>query len=410
MRIGYACIPLCIDAKTTRTFLLKNFSEENLISTAGENIADLKRILQYNLQNNIRLFRISSDIIPFGSHEINNIEWWRIFKSELSEIGEFIKKNEMRVSMHPGQYTVINSDSDMVVEKSIKDLEYHSRFMDSMELDYSNKIVLHVGGVYGDRALAVERFEDSFERLSASVKKRLAIENDEKSYNIKEVLRLCNKVKVPAVFDILHHFFNPSLNNDIELILSQVRETWKSEDGNMKLHYSNQSQDKKFGAHSKWVDTESFINFYEKVKTFNPDIMLEVKDKDISALKCINCTSRQMKPSMIYEQWEKYKYSVMEKDYGLYKQYSSMVKEGCSVLEFYKFIDRTLSKPFDADSYKNTLLHVWEYFKGKASEAEKNSFFKKLEAGEYEKSKLVLQRLTNKYNEKYIKESYYFKY
>ena len=134
VRIGYACIPLCIDAKTTRTFLLKNFSEENLISTAGENIADLKRILQYNLLNDIRLFRISSDIIPFGSHQINNIEWWRIFKSELSEIGEFIKENEMRVSMHPGQYTVINSDSDMVVEKMCR--IYQQILLATLHTDY----------------------------------------------------------------------------------------------------------------------------------------------------------------------------------------------------------------------------------------------------------------------------------
>jgi len=94
----------------------------------------------------------------------------------------------IRGSMHPGQYTVLNSPNEEVVEKSIMDLEYHCKFLDSLGVDYSNKIILHVGGVYGDKISAMERFKHNFNRLSNSLKKRLVIENDDKSYTIEDVL------------------------------------------------------------------------------------------------------------------------------------------------------------------------------------------------------------------------------
>mgnify|MGYP001586874762 FL=1 len=97
MKIGYACIPMILNYRTNRSFVLKNFSYERFYNCVKENLQDLYKILEQNVKNNIYFFRISSDIIPFASHDVNDIKWWEIFKDELCDIGNFIKENNIRV-------------------------------------------------------------------------------------------------------------------------------------------------------------------------------------------------------------------------------------------------------------------------------------------------------------------------
>lgn len=408
MKIGYACIPMSLDAKTTRSFVLKNFSFDRFYECVKCNLEDLNKILSYNIDNNIYMFRISSDIIPFGSHSINDFSWWKTFHEELQSTGKYIKKNNIRVSMHPGQYTVLNSPSEDVVNKSIRDIEYHCLFLDSLEVDYTNKIVLHIGGAYNDKISALKRFKENFKKLSNSAKNRLVLENDERIFNIYEVLELCNTLNIPAVFDNLHHSFNPGKCEDIECVLKSVYNSWTVKDGNMKLHYSDSDMDKKSGAHSKHINIENFLNFYKKIKDFNPDIMLEIKDKDISAIECINCL-QPTKNSTKFEQWAKYKYTVMEKDYALYKECISIINSDKNIIEFYKLIDKTLALPFNEDNFKNTLLHTWGYIKNKATTKEKTEFINLLENFDNpQKIKNVIKKLCKKYNITYLLNSYYF--
>ncbi|MBU5483107.1 UV DNA damage repair endonuclease UvsE [Clostridium sp. MSJ-11] len=409
MKIGYACIPMGINAKTTRSFIIRNFTYDRFYTCVKENLSDLEKILKYNIDNKIYMFRISSDIIPFGSHEINDIDWWNIFNEELSNIGKYIGNNDIRVSMHPGQYTVLNSLSEDIVNRSIKDIEYHTMFLDSLGVNYSNKIVLHMGGAYGDKKLSMERFKNNFKRLSTSAQKRLVLENDERIFNIDEVIMICESINIPTVFDNLHNKFNPGANDDINIILKNVAKTWKKEDGNIKIHYSDGDESKKHGAHSQHVNTENFINYYNKVKNFPVDIMLEVKDKELSAIKCINSLNLSDKSSLRYEQWAKYKYSVMEKDYSLYKECSKIINSSRPLVDFYKTVDRSLSLPYNKDNFKNTIYHTWGYLKDKVSDKEKDSFFKVFEEfKDLQKAKNLIQRLCKKYNVEYLLQSYYF--
>lgn len=426
MKIGYACIPLCVDAKTTRTFLLKNFSEEKFLETTKENLEDLEKILIYNIKNNIKLFRISSDIIPFGSHEVNSIPWENIFEDKLKSLGNIIKQNNLRVSMHPGQYTVLNSNSEEVVKKAILDLEYHAKFLDSLGVDYSNKIILHLGGTYGNKSEAIERFISNFSILSPSIKKRLVIENDERNYTIDDILYVCSKIKIPAIFDNLHHFCNNTGKYSIEEILKLVSYTWKEEDGTMKVHYSNQDPYKKLGAHSKFLYTKDFIEYYNLVKSLNLDIdiMLEVKNKDISAIKAINIldslTGNEKKVT-IYNEWSKYKYNIMERNYNYYKQCSKLIKEHGNLLDFYTLLDDYLIKPIDKNNFLNTLMHVNGYFKNIVNTREKSQLTKYLKEAEEKlpeeflldnpvlfRIKSFILKLSEKYEVQYIKSSYYF--
>lgn len=410
-RIGYACTPASIPYKTSRSFLLKNFSDSVFNQCVRSNIDDLMNILKWNVENAIYLFRISSDIIPFGSHPINNLKWWETYNKELTECGEFIKSNNIRVSMHPGQYTVLNSPNEEVVEKSIMDLEYHCKFLDSLGVDYSNKIILHVGGVYGDKVSAMERFKHNFNRLSNSLKKRLVIENDDKSYTIEDVLNICNDIKIPAVFDNLHQQLNPC-SLEWKDILYSVKNTWKVEDGPVKFHYSDRDISKKGGAHSKFVVTSNFLDYMKSISEINSDVMLEVKDKEISTIKCICTLNEDLPISIRTEQWAKYKYSLMEKDYSYYKKCSSLVNSPIPMREVYMYIDQCLEKPFSRGNFINTAEHVYGYIKDKATLKEKNRFNELLKNPDENniKVKTLLRKLCEKYEVDYINNSYYFIY
>lgn len=409
--IGYACIPLAVPYKTTRKFLLKNFTEENFYNASTSNLIDLLSILNYNKNNNINFFRISSDIIPFASHSINNIKWEKYFENNFSKIGSFIKESNLRVSMHPGQYSVINSPDENTVQNSIKDIDYHSKFLDLLHLDSTHKIVIHIGGVYGNKSEAIERFEHNYKKLSSSSKERVIIENDDKSYTLHDVLKISNSLNIPVVFDNLHHKCNPSLDWSYKKIFKEVSSTWNLKDGKMKTHYSQADPFKNGRSHSKTIILKKFLAYYSEIKDFDADIMLEVKDKNISALKCINSLSVNVSKGILTGEWAKYKYLVMEKDYSLYKKGSHMMNSDTSIEYFYYFIDECISLPYSKGNFINTAEHIWGYFKDKATLREKNSFFKALaEFNDPSKIKKRLYNLAFKYNEDYLINSYYFYY
>lgn len=292
MRIGYACLTNEVPATNIKRCIQRNASKERLSDLISWNLSSFEHILKYNLENNIKLFRISSDIIPFGSSPVNTLSWWDMYSKQLCRLGEFIRDNGMRVSMHPGQYTVLNSSKEEIVEKAILDLEYHTRVLDSMELGKEHKIILHIGGVYNDKVNSIGRFISHFSALDDSVKKRLVIENDDKSYTIEDVLYIATKIGIPVVFDNLHHKINPScLQKDQFCLIEECKKTWKPDDGFQKIHYSQQHPFKNPGAHSDTIETDEFMLFYRKLNRKDIDIMLEVKDKNKSAVKCIKCIS-----------------------------------------------------------------------------------------------------------------------
>lgn len=282
MKLGYACINwgLC----KPKTFRLQSFSEQRFHETVRHNLDCLKKTLEWNVKNGFFFFRISSDLIPFASHPVNNIEWHKIYAENLKAIGKFIKDNNIRISMHPDQFVVINSPREDVVEKSFKDLEWHCILLDKMGLDNSAKIQIHIGGVYGDKDKAIKRFIMNYNKLSASIKKRLVIENDEISYSLKDVMSINKKIGIPIIFDVFHHEI---LNNNEKLFdaLTNVSKTWKKNDGIMMIDYSTGETRR----HDDSINVKKFKSFIKEVKGYGIDfdIMLEIKDKEKSALQAL---------------------------------------------------------------------------------------------------------------------------
>lgn len=288
MTIGYACLTVGVADTGMKTCRQENASPEKLKELISHNLRALENIIDYNVLNGLKLFRISSDVIPFGSSPINQLDWASMFCDEFTRIGNKIKDSGMRVSMHPGQYTVLNSTRREVVSRAIQDLNYHADFLQALSCDGKNKIILHIGGVYGDKDEAIKRFVDNYELLSEQVKKHLVIENDDRSYNIEEVLKISEKTKIPVVFDNLHHAINKPKNDKEDVLwIRDCNKTWQAKDGKQKIHYSQQDPLKRPGGHSKTIDVEVLLDYYEQINGRELDIMLEVKDKNLSAVKCM---------------------------------------------------------------------------------------------------------------------------
>jgi UV DNA damage endonuclease len=291
MRIGYPCINTSVGCKSSRTFRLKSYTEKRLMKTVENNLDCLGRILRFNLRHNILFFRITSDLVPFASHPICKFDWQGSFGKLLKGIGDFIKSCGMRISMHPNQFTLINSLDNRVFENSIRELVYHAQVLDLMELDTSAKIQIHVGGVYGDKEASRRRFVERFEMLDEIVRRRLVIENDDKRYNLKDCLKISAEVGIPMLFDVFHHEVNNSGETTKEAF-ELFTPTWKPEDGLPMVDYSSQLTSDIKGKHAETLNLGIFREFLEATKPFDFDIMLEIKDKEMSALKAIEIASQ----------------------------------------------------------------------------------------------------------------------
>jgi UV DNA damage endonuclease len=282
MRIGYPCLNNSIGCTASRTFRLRSYSPERLLSTVKENLLCLKSILEFNNSNGFLFFRIGSELVPFASHEICNIDWQSHFIKELKEIGKFVKNHHMRVSMHPDQFVIINAKDSRIVKKSIRELEYHTEVLDLMGLDRTAKIQIHAGGVYNDKDASIKRFIESYHSLNKRIKNRLVIENDDHLYSVNDCLKIHNQTAIPVLFDSFHHeIFNngESLSDALKICAL----TWKKIDGPLMVDYSSQSPGGKKGAHTNHIDKNHFLSFLKKAGRIDFDLMLEIKDKEKSA-------------------------------------------------------------------------------------------------------------------------------
>jgi UV DNA damage endonuclease len=291
MKIGYPCINLSIGCTSSRTFRLASYSKERLIQTVGQNLACLQRTLEYNVSQGLYFFRITSDLIPFASHPICKYNWQKHFQVEFKSIGMFIKKHGIRISMHPDQFTLINSPDRNILKRSTRELVYHSNVLDAMDLDTTAKIQIHVGGVYGDKAKSMTRFIKRYKELADEAKARLVIENDEKLYSLADCLAIHQEIGVPILFDSYHHSIL-NCGETVSKACALAGKTWQKRDGTPMVDYSSQKRGARIGTHAGSIDIADFKRFLRQTQGCDFDVMLEIKDKERSALLALKAASK----------------------------------------------------------------------------------------------------------------------
>ena len=286
MRIGYPCINRSVGCTPSRTFRLSSYTDDRLRDTVKANLTCLAKILEYNKNSHLLFFRITSDLVPFASHPVCTFPWQEYFSGEFEEIGEYIRKHGFRISMHPDQFVLLNTPDEGVLSRSIDDLVYQVQVLDLMGLDRSAKVQIHVGGIYGDKTAGIDRFVRQYDLLDPSIRSRLVIENDERLYTISDCLAIHERTGIPVIMDSFHH----SLLNNGEVfadLLGPVRQTWKMADGIPMVDYSSQEPEKRAGAHAEHIVADNFRQFLATTQPADFDIMLEIKDKETSALEAL---------------------------------------------------------------------------------------------------------------------------
>lgn len=295
MSLGYACQNITLSKLKNRVITNRGMVKKTFLTRgleyAGElakkNVEDLLTIIEWNIQNNIKLFRISSDIFPWVSHyKINMLPQYDELKILFKTIGKLIQVNQIRVTFHPGPFNVLPSPNENVIQNTIKDLTIHSEIFNLIGVSDSvyNKINIHCNGVYGDKKSAMDRFCSNFNRLPDGVKNRLTIENDDKEtmYSVKDLMYIHEKIGIPIVFDYHHHKFCTGGLNEKEALLLALS-TWPK---NIKpvVHYSESKSEHEKSPNIKKQAHSDFIKKLPNLYGNDVDVMVEAKSKELSIL------------------------------------------------------------------------------------------------------------------------------
>ncbi len=414
IRYGFACKTIGVPGADLSSLTLARATPENMLAVCRHNLRALETMLRYCASAGIPLMRISSDIIPLASHPQNAFDWRAQLHDEFSSLRNVLAATGIRVSMHPGQYTVLNSPRQEVVEHAVADLVFHADFLDALGADGSARIVLHLGGGYGDRPSAMARLTENLLALPPQTLARISLENDERTFTIEDAIAVCGRCGLPAIFDVFHHSLNAPAKGSLEYWLDRSAETWAAKHGRPKLHYSQQLAGGKPGMHSRSIAMQDFLEFHHSLGQREVDVMLEVKDKNLSAVKCGQLTNPRLTRQELTAQWAIYKYLVLERDQATYTGIRALLKaETPDPQAFYTLIEQAQAKELSGPKARNAAEHVWGYVDKFATPAEKKralAGIADLQNGTTALPRLKRQLLTlaERHNVEYLVRSLYF--
>ncbi|WP_042167292.1 UV DNA damage repair endonuclease UvsE [Paenibacillus gorillae] len=313
VRFGFVAMSLLLEnASPSRTMTYTNFAKlpereagiRRLEQIAKDNLHNTLRILRHAAAHDIRMYRLTSKIIPLATH--NGLADWNPYpelQSAFTEVGEYVQKAGIRVSFHPDHFCVFSTPRPEVLINSEKDLDYHVRMIEAMGLPETVKNNIHIGGAYGDKVVAGERFVRQFGALAPRLRNRVTLENDDKTFNVVETLEAAEAVGVPMVLDIHHHDCNDGGISRDKLageLWQRILGTWTREADRLgwdaaqgagllppKIHASSPKSESERRSHADGVEARPLLRFLQEIagSTSRVDCMLEAKHKDAALLK-----------------------------------------------------------------------------------------------------------------------------
>jgi UV DNA damage endonuclease len=278
---------------TNRSMVKRTFNQKGLdyvSELALANAKDVLKILVWNKNNNIKFFRLSSALVPWGDGlDLTTLKDYDEISTALRRAGDYAKANGIRINSHPGPFNVLPSPNEEVIQKTFADLELHGKIFDLIGLSLTpyNNINIHCNGVYGDKQSAMDRLITNFKRLSPSVRKRLTLENDDKAsmYSVKDLMYIHKHTGIPIVFDYHHHqFCTGGLSEEEALKLAAT--TWP-EGITQEVHYSESKALHENNPKEKPQAHSYLINTLPNTYGLDLDIMVEAKGKELAILPFI---------------------------------------------------------------------------------------------------------------------------
>jgi len=322
VRFGFVAMSVLLtNASPSRTMTYATYAKltdreaalRKLERITEENLHNALRVLRHAVAHDVRVYRFSSKIIPLTTHEA--LADWDPYRTAevrdaFAKLGDYVKGEGVRASFHPDHFSVLNTPKPDVLAASIRDMRYHVRMLEAMGLDERAKCNIHVGGAYGDKRVAGERFVRQFGELSDKLRHRVTLENDDKTFNSRETLEIAEAAGVPMVLDIHHHAVNDGGIDEGTLIgelWPRIVQTWRRENDRLiasgqageaipdaregwvlppKLHASSPKSERDPRGHADHVDADTVLRFLRAAAGSVPrlDVMLEAKRKDEALL------------------------------------------------------------------------------------------------------------------------------
>ncbi|MDW0113282.1 UV DNA damage repair endonuclease UvsE [Sporosarcina saromensis] len=304
VRLGYVAMSMELkNASPSKTMTFAQFQKigdreaaiRKLERIALANLENTHRLLKHNVFNAIHFYRLTSRLIPLANHEeLSDWDYMEPLTEKLAEIGEFVKKHNMRIDFHPDHFVVLNSMKKDVLHNSLTTLRMHEELLLGMNMDATHRCVLHVGGNYKDTEKSLERFATNWHEVPRSVQQLIMLENDDTSFTLEDTLYLCEKLSIPLVFDYHHHLAHHRNENWVE-DWGRVVATWDTSPLPIKMHISSPKSEFAFRHHADTVDVDMFFQFLNEIKGTVPqiDCMIEAKLKDAALFQLMKEVGRR---------------------------------------------------------------------------------------------------------------------
>jgi len=321
MNLGLVCINTVLRAQkppvfASRTCIRRTYTVDKAKALALQNVRDIYTMIQWNHDHGIKCFRLSSDIFPhFTDPECDHYDL-HFAEHDLKRAGDLANLYNHRIVMHPSQFNQVAGNDD-VFAKTIADLQHHCDILDMMGIDKLNGVIIvHGGGVYGNRDETIKKWISNFHRMPQSIRDRLVIENCESAYNIDHCLYIAKACQIPVIYD-LHHYECWQLQkllpvqSSIADVFPDIIASWSyghraghQSSVRLLLHISEQADGKRIGAHSDYITTiPSFL--FSLIEKYNVSIDLEIEAK--------------MKECAIFQLYEKYPFlNPKHSTYGMF--------------------------------------------------------------------------------------------
>lgn len=329
IQLGYACINEDLRQAgifTSRGLILNTARTKGfdyIKQLVLDNVDDLFKIIIFNEAHGIRFFRISSCVFPhLGNPQLADSDYNLDFaKDKLKIIGAYAKKHGHRLTTHPGQFAQIGSPNPEVVNQTIVDLTNHANLFKMLGYKPSDGsvMIIHGGGTFGNKKETLLRWKENFLKLPTEIRDYISLENDENNYSIMDLLPLCEELNIPFCLDIFHNSISKEKIPITARLMQRIFSTWKVRGLVPKMHVSEQQENLRRGAHSKTINRLPLYLFKLPIMFETPlDIMLEVKDKEVSVFKIyykyfdlkMDSTGRvsyEIKPKLLQQLWSRKK-------------------------------------------------------------------------------------------------------
>lgn len=313
VRFGFVAMTTLLEGITpSRTMTYATFGKQEnrelalqrLEAIAEDNLNSTLRILKHCQRHDIGMYRFSSKLIPLATHAA--LADWSPYEKlapAFRAVGDYAKKHGMRTSFHPDHFCVFSTPRPEVLVNSVKDLVHHVRMLEAMGLNEESKCNIHMGGAYGDKLSAGQRFVAQFGELEPGIRNRVTLENDDKTFNVAETVAAAEAAQVPMVLDIHHHAVNPGEVGWDELVQDywpRIQLSWERERARLgigeekglppKIHASSPKSVTDPRGHADDVEAEPLLHFLRRAagSCNYLDCMLEAKAKDAALLRLMD--------------------------------------------------------------------------------------------------------------------------